>query len=100
MQRRAFHLASLLLLLASLSPAEAANVRGIGAVFAAPYVRVLIAQQQAAQATALYARPGDEAAATSLDLQAAERGRVRTVWAVSAPVTQAVTLHAVTGSGL
>ncbi len=100
MHRRAFHLASLLLLLASLSSAEAASVRDSNPAFAAPYMRVLIAQQQAAKAASLSALPIEEEINPSLGLSAASRDTVSTVWAVSAPVAAATELHAVTGSGL
>jgi len=100
MHRRAFHLASLLLLLASLSSAEAATVRDTRPAFAAPYVRVLIAQQQAAKAAALSTHPSDDKKTPSLDLAPASREAYRTVWTMQEPVANAVTLHAVTGSGL
>jgi len=100
MHRRAFHLASLLLLLASLSSAEAASVRDTSPAFAAPYVRVLIAQQRAARVAAQYVHPGDEEATPSLDLQPASREAFRTVWVMPAPVANTVTMHAVTASGL
>jgi hypothetical protein len=100
MHHRAFHLASLLLLLASLSSAEAARARDTAPAFAAQYVRVLIAQQQAAKAAALYTHPSDVEETRSLDLSSASRKAIGAVWTLRAPVAQAVTLHAVTGSGL
>jgi hypothetical protein len=100
MQRRAFHLASLLLLLASLSPAEAASMYETRSAFATPYVRVLMAQHHAATATALHTRGGEIVARKSIALLPAERDRVLAVWATNAPSKQAMALQAVTGSGL
>jgi hypothetical protein len=97
MHRRALHIASLFLLLASMGTAEAATLHNGAPAFAAPYIRVLLAQQQAAVAaqTALAAVPTQHPA---LDLPAAAQEQHSIVWTTRAPIAQTIAVHATSSS--
>jgi hypothetical protein len=100
MHRRAIHIASLFLLLASLGTAEATTLRDGAPTFGATYIRVLIAQQEAAAAASqstLLTTPSEDA---TLDIPTAARTHARAAWTMRSPNAHTVTVHAVTGSSL
>jgi hypothetical protein len=99
MRLRARHLASVLLLLASLSATEAAVLRDGRPAFGAHYISVLLAQQDAAlnSATELASTGSDP---LKLALPAASLAQHRTIWTMRSPSAQSIRVHAVTGSSL
>jgi len=99
MRHRALHLAGLLLLLTTLSSAEAATLRDGRPAFGAHYISVLIAQQEAATATQTTFTPGD-ANPLALTLPANDLAQYNATWTMRPPSAHSVSLHAVTGSSL
>jgi len=99
MRHRALHLAGLLLLLTTLSSAEAATLRDGRPAFGAHYIGVLLAQQEAAIATQASFTPGDGDALT-LALPTNDLAQYNTAWTMRPPSAHSVSLHAVTGSSL
>ncbi len=98
MRRRALHLASLLLLLATLGAAEG-SVRDGDLSLGAHYITVLLAQQEALHS------PGEPHTAArghllALALPAAALAESRSVWTVRPPAAHSLLQHAVTGSNL
>ena len=99
MRLRAIHIASVFLLLASLSATEASVLRDGRPAFGAHYISVLLAQQDAAL------NAGTELNSTAdntltLALPAASLAQHRTIWAMRSPSAQSVLMHAVTSSSL
>ena len=99
MRLRARHLASVFLLLASLSASEASVLRDGRPAFGAHYISVLLAQQDAAlnAATELHSTASDT---LSLALPAASLAQHRTTWTMRSPSAHTTRVHAVTGSSL
>jgi hypothetical protein len=99
MRLRRLHIASLILLLASLGVAEGSVVRDSGCTFGRHYISVLLAQQEAASSIETTFRfRGDDALA--LDLSAASLSHSRTCWTMRPPSAHSAGVRAVTGSGL
>jgi len=99
MRLRAIHLASVLLLLASLGVAEGSSSRNGDYSLGAHYISVLLAQHEAA---ASIQAPRNEFASESLnlDLPTDELAHYRNPWTVAPPSAHTSSLHAVTGSSL
>ena len=99
MRLRAIHIASVFLLLASLSATEASVLRDGRPAFGAHYISVLLAQQDAAlnAGTELASTSGD---AYTLALPAASRAQHRTIWTMRSPSAHSILVQAVTGSSL
>ncbi len=99
MRLRAIHLASVLLLLASLSSADGAVLHDGEYTLGAHYIRVLLAQQEAA-AGSQTTLDTDADEALALDLPVASVAQYRATWTMRPPSAHSVSLHAVTGSGI
>jgi hypothetical protein len=99
MRRRAIHLASLLLLLASLGVAESSTLRDGDLSLGAHYISVLLAQQEAAHSLRADRNPG-HINELALDLPAAALAGYRSVWTVRPPAAHSLLQHAVSGSSL
>ncbi len=97
MRRRALHLASVFLLLASLSAAEGAVPRPGEYPLGCHYLVVLLAQDHA-RACAIAEAVPSAISEFDLDLPAAAASRCRTVWSMRPPSAHSASLHAVTGS--
>jgi hypothetical protein len=99
MRLRRLHIASFILLLASLGAAEGSVVRDSGCIFGRHYIGVLLAQHEAAASIqATFRFEGDGALA--LDLPAASLSHSRIPWTVRPPSAHTADVHAVTGSSL
>jgi hypothetical protein len=99
MRFRTRHLAFLLLLFASLSPAEGHAMSPANLPAGARYVSMLFSQRAA---TAISV-PEEQTASykiQTLALPAAARTQHRIAWAVRPPSAQSISQHAVTGSSL
>jgi len=99
MRRRAIHLASLLLLLASLGVAESSTLRDGDLSLGAHYISVLLAQQEAAHSLRADRNPG-HINELALDLPAAALAGYRSVWTVRPPAAHSLLQHAVSGGSL
>jgi hypothetical protein len=99
MRLRRLHIASFILLLASLGAAEGSVVRDSGCIFGRHNIGVLLAQQEAAASIqATFRLEADDALA--LDLPAASLSHSRTSWMMRPPSAHSADVHAVTGSSL
>ena len=99
MRHRALHFAGLLLLLTTLSSAEATTLRDGRPAFGAHYISVLLAQQEAAIATQSAFVSGDSGP-LKLALPADDLARSRAAWTMRPPSAQSLLVHAITGSSL
>jgi len=99
MRHRALHLAGLLLLLTTLSSAEAATLRDGRPAFGAHYISVLLAQQEAALAPQTSFTAGD-ADTLTLALPTDDLAQYNATWTMRPPSAHSVSLHAVTGCSL
>jgi hypothetical protein len=99
MRLRAVHIASVLLLLASLGVADGSTLRDGGRSLGGQYMGVLLAQNHD---TACTPDSIDHAVGEALELgvPAASRAQLRTTWTMRPPSAQCLDLHAVTGSSL
>ena len=99
MRLRAIHIASVFLLLASLSATEASVLRDGRPAFGAHYISVLLAQQDAAlnASTEHHSTASDTLA---LALPAASLAQHRTIWAMRSASAHSILVHTVTGSSL
>lgn len=99
MHRRALHLASVLLLLASLSSTEAAVLRHSEYAAGGHYLVALLVQDHADMCAMAASAPGD-GNKLELNPSAAAASHCRTPWTMRPPSAQSAWLHAVTGSSL
>jgi hypothetical protein len=99
MHRRALHLASVLLLLASLSSAEAAVLRNGEYAAGGNYLGALLVQDHA-DACAMAASAPEDGSRLELNLPVAAAAQCRAAWTMRPPSAQSASLHAVTGSSL
>jgi hypothetical protein len=99
MRRRALHLASLLLLLASLGVAEGSALRDGDLSLGAHYITALLAQHEAANTSGADLNPRN-AANLALDLPPAALATHRSVWTQRPPAAHSLLQHAVSGSSL
>jgi hypothetical protein len=99
MQRRALHLASLLLLLSTLGMADASAVRDGDYSLGGHYITVLLAQQDAAAVAHTSYDPGSSSH-TSTALPATSLAQINTAWTMRPSAAHSVLQHTVTGSSL
>ena len=99
MRRRALHLASLLLLLASLGVADGSSLRDGDLSLGAHYITVLLARQQAIQTSGEPRTPG-HCNQLSLALPATALAGSRSVWTLRPPAAHSLLQQAVSGSSL
>jgi hypothetical protein len=99
MRLRRLHIASFILLLASLGAAEGSVVRDSGCIFGRHYIGVLLAQHEAAACTqTALSHAGSDTLPVAL--AAASLAQYRSPWMMRPPSAHCADVHALTGSSL